>query len=212
MATKQQTPQWGLCIDWETSGATWGGDSSKDYQGLTFGAIVFRTDTFEPVEELYREIKYAPEKGWGWQDTAEKIHGKSRQYLEEHGVDQETAAVELIELIMKYWGTDSKVMLLGHNVEFDRRFTNQLLNQVDFEFSIENTGKYASRIDVHHVMLDTSSTGFIAFNIFKSDLLFNKVGFEDRGNHDALDDARRTLATAQTINALVQAGWEIVNG
>ena len=200
---KQLDFKFGLCIDWETSGAIWGGDSSKEFQGISCGAIVFDVKTFDPVEELYLEIKHNPK--WKWSDEAEKIHGLSREYLEQNGVTQEEAAMALAELILKYWGTDSKVMFLGHNPEFDRRFTNQLLNEIDIEFSVEASGKFDSRIDVFHVVLDTSALGFITLGLYKSDLLFEKIGFEERGDHNALDDARQTLMTCKVIRELVQS-------
>lgn len=199
--TKQQTPKYGLCIDWETSGAVWGGDSSKEYQGLSYGAIVFDANTFEEIEKIYVEIKYNPK--WKWSAEAEAIHGMSQKYLEENGVSQEDAAMKLAELILKYWGPDSKVMFMGHNAEFDRRFTNQLLNEIEIEFSVEKQTKFTSWIQLHHVILDTSPLGFVAVGLFKSDLLFAKMGFEDRGDHNALQDAEQTLATAKAIRELV---------
>ena len=201
-----QPPQkYGLCIDWETSGATWGGDSSKDYQGLAFGAIVFDTATFEPVEKLYREIKFNADK-YQWSEGAQKIHGLTIEYLEEHGVSQEDAATDLLELILKYFGPDSKVMFLGHNPEFDRRFTDQLVATVEFEFSVEKKHPEFTQIQLHHVVLDTSALGFITFGLYKSDLLFDKIGFEQRGDHNALQDAEQTLQTCQVDQGLVQLG------
>ena len=198
----QQPQKYGLCIDWETSGATWGGDSSKDFQGLTFGAIIFETENFTAIEELYMEIKYDPK--WGWSEEAERIHGKTREYLEEHGVSQEEAATALIELILKYFGPDSKVMFMGHNAEFDRRFTNQLLNTVEFEFSVERENPDFTQIQLHHVVLDTSPIGFVTLGLYKSDLLFEKIGYDARGAHNALDDARMTLGAAAAIRQMMK--------
>lgn len=200
--TKQVTPQLALCIDWETSGATWGGDSSKEFQGLTFGAVVFNTQTFEVVETLYREIKF--KDTFKWSEEAQKIHGKSQEYLAEHGVEQEEAAADLLELILKFWGPSNKVMFLGHNPEFDRRFTNQLTKSVGIEFSVEASGEPCDgRIELHHVLLDTSALGFITMGLFKSDLLFEAVGLEARGEHNALDDALYTVETCKRIRLLV---------
>ena len=198
---KQLDFKFGLCIDWETSGAVWGGDSSKEFQGISFGAIVFDVNTFEPIEELYLEIKHNPK--WKWSDEAEKIHGITRKHLDKNGVTQEEAAVALAEMIIKYWGINSKVMFLGHNPEFDRRFTNQLLNEIGIEFSVEPTGKFDSRIELFHVVLDTSALGFITLGLYKSDLLFERIGFEERGAHNALEDARQTLMTCKVMRELV---------
>jgi hypothetical protein len=204
--SKQQTPQYGLCMDWETSGATWGGDSSKEYQGLSFGAIVFDAKTFEEVDKIYVEIKFNSK--WKWSAEAEAIHGMSQAYLEENGISQEDAAIKLAEFILKYWGPDSKVMFMGHNAEFDRRFSNQLLNEIEIEFSVEKQTQFTSWIQLHHVILDTSPLGFVAVGLFKSDLLFEKMGFEQRGDHNALQDAEQTLATAKAIRDLVSIALE----
>lgn len=198
--TVQQPQKFGLCIDWETSGATWGGDSSIKYQGISFGAIIFDTETFTEVESMYCLVKFNPDK-YEWTEGAQKIHGLTIEHLEKHGLSQEDAAVQLIELIVKYFGTDSKVMLLGHNPEFDRRFTNQLLNSVEFEFSVERKNEEFTHIPLHHVILDTSALGYITMGLYKSDLLFERMGFEERGDHNALVDARQTLETCKIIRA-----------
>ena len=200
--TVQQTPKYGLCLDWETSGAVFGGDSAKDHQGLSFGAIVFNTEDFSPVEKLYREIKFKPER-YQWQEGAAKVHGMTQEYLEKNGVSQEDAAVDLATLILKYWGPDSKVMFLGHNPGFDIRFTDQLMNSVEIEFSVERKTNFDSWIQLHHVVLDTSATGFITLGLFKSDLLFDRIGFAERGDHNALADAEQTLETCAAIRGLI---------
>lgn len=202
--TVQQTPEFGLCIDWETSGAVFGGDSSREHQGITFGAIVFRTKDFTPVEKMYREIQFDASK-YKWTEGAQKIHGLTQDYLLENGVTQEEAAIDLAALILKYFG-DGKVMFLGHNPEFDRRFTNQLMNVIEIEFSVEKQTTFNSWIQLHHVMLDTSALGFITLGLFKSDLLFEKIGFEARADHNALADAEMTLDTCAAIQALVGIG------
>ena len=194
--------KYGLCLDWETSGATWGGDSSKTYQGLSFGAIVFDTDTFDEIEKIYVEIKFDESK-WKWSPEAEKVHGLTKDYLAANGVDAIDAACGLAELIMKYWGTNSKVMFLGHNPEFDIRFTNQLLNNIDIEFSVERKTSMQGWIQLHHVILDTSALGYITLGLYKSDLLFDKIGFPERGDHNALADAEQTLLTCKAIRELV---------
>lgn len=201
--TYQLTPDHALCIDWETSGAVFGGDSSKEYQGVAFGAVVFNTKTFEVIETLYRMVKFDAAK-FKWSDEAEKIHGLSREHLAEHGVTQEDAAMDLLDLILKYWGPTNKVMFLGHNPEFDRRFTNQLTMSVNIEFSVEKTANEVDgHIQLHHVMLDTSAAGFITMGLFKSDLLFEAVGLEERGEHNALTDALYTVETCKRIRLLV---------
>ncbi len=205
--TKQITPEYAICIDWETSGAIFGGDSSKDHQGLSFGAVIFRTKTFEPVATLYRLIQFN-EKKYKWTEGAQKIHGLTQEYLLEKGVSQEEAAIDLLEFILKYFGPDSKVMFLGHNPKFDIRFTDQLLNTIEFEITDEDKNmRHPSYtpIVLHHVILDTSALGFITLGLFKSDLLFEKIGFEERGEHNALSDALMTVKTCQAMKQVVES-------
>lgn len=206
--TKQVTPEFGLCLDWETSGATWGGDSSKEYQGIQVGLIVFKTKDFTPVDMLKLNIKFDETK-YKWSEEAEKIHGLSREFLEANGVTQEEAATQILELILKYWGPEGKVMFLGHNQKFDRRFTNQLLLSVGVEFSEERKTDSPAWIQIHHVLLDTSGIGFVTFGLYKSDLLFEAMGFEDRGAHDALEDAMQTLETCRNIRLLINAALDL---
>lgn len=199
--TIQQTPDFGLCLDWETSGATWGGDSSIDYQGISFGAVVFSTKTFEPVETLHVIVKFNADK-YKWTEQAENIHGMSQEFLAENGISQEDAAAALLELIAKYF-PGTKVMFMGHNNEFDRRFTNQLFNTIGVEFTKEASGKFDTVVELHHVIIDTAAVGFVSMGLFKSDLLFEAVGLAERGKHNALEDALMTLETCRRIRMLV---------
>jgi len=214
--SRHTLPQFGLCIDWETTGAKFGGTSSTDHQGIQFGAIIFRTDTFEEVETLKCLIKFKADK-YKWTETAEKIHGLSRERLEAEGLPQEEAAAALLELLVKYFPAGVKVMVLGHNAEFDISFTDQLLRSVGVAFTVKWAEVEATAdgmvdvvIPVHHVLLDTSSTGFLTIGIFKSDTLFTRLGFPPRGDHDALDDARMTLQTAKAIREIFNIGLEVV--
>jgi exonuclease I len=208
-------PQFGLCIDWETTGAKFGGTSSADHQGIQYGAIIFRTDTFEAIEEVRCLIKFDAEK-YVWTEAAQKIHGMSREYLEENGVSQQDAAVILLELLGKYFAGDARVMVLGHNAEFDISFTDQLLRSVGVAFTVKWAEVEDPSVDViipiNHVILDTSSTGFITFGTAKSDKLFEAIGFEKRGDHDALQDAKMTLETAKAIREIFNLGLEALKG
>jgi DNA polymerase III epsilon subunit-like protein len=189
-------PKFGLAVDWETSGADWNDkeNTPKRFQGISFGAIVFNAETFEPIEEIYHEIQFDDTK-YEWDMGAQKIHGLSREYLKDHGVSREEAAVALAELVMKYWGPDSDVMFLGHNAHFDINFTNQLF--VDHGLP---------KLKLHNVVLDTAGTGFISIGLFKSDQLFEYLGFDKRGNHNSLDDIRMTLQTCQLIRGFTELG------
>jgi DNA polymerase III epsilon subunit-like protein len=187
--SKAHPGKYGLLIDWETTGSNFGGDSSIDYQGITFGAVVFDTTTFEEVDALYRELHFDDSK-YKWTDGAEKIHGKSREYLAEHGVPREEALADLMELILKYWAPGSKILVAGHNVSFDNDFTTQLFR----DFGLDESLKF------HHVVVDTSGISFVCIGEYKSDAVFKILGgLGDRGAHNALEDSRATLAVLRTV-------------
>jgi DNA polymerase III epsilon subunit-like protein len=186
---QKSLPTHGLAIDWETSGSAWGEDSSLTYQGISFGAAIFRLADFEPVETLYREIKFDDSK-YKWQDSAQRIHGLSREHLEAHGVTQEAAAVDLATFYLKYFAPDEFVYILGHHIDFDIKFTEQLLKPFEVMFQIGAT------------RIDTSGTGLIMFGIHKSDELFTFLGLPERTTHNALEDTLLTLQAAKMMRTI----------
>lgn len=202
MKKPKNHPKFGLGIDWETSGSDWDDPdgSHKKYQGLSFGAVVFDVDTFEPIETLYCELKFDGDK-YHWSKEAEAIHGLSQEYLEKNGISREEAVILLGEFILKYFGPDGKVMFLGHNADFDIKFTNQLLTDFDLP-----------PLNKHHVILDTSSTGFITLGLYKSDMLFERLGFDKRGAHNALEDILMTLETCKIIKGLMTFAMQELYG
>lgn len=202
MKKPKNHPKFGLGIDWETSGSDWDDPdgSHKKYQGLSFGAVVFDADTFEPIETLYREVYFDSLK-YSWSSEAQAIHGLSQEHLGVNGVTREDAACDLAEMILKYFGPDGKVMFLGHNADFDIKFTNQLFG----DFGLPPLNK-------HHVILDTSSTGFITLGLYKSDMLFERLGFDKRGAHNALEDIMMTLETCKIIKGLMAFAMQELYG
>jgi len=176
-------PIWGLAIDWETSGYSLPNYASK-HQGISYGAIIFDVKTLEPVESLYREIQFDPK--YIWDAGAEKVHGISREHLVEHGVTQELAALELVDLVNRYLGNDS-VMVLGHRVHFDKAFTNQLLDSAGMEFNW------------HPTTIDSCSMATILLELTYSDDIFRTLGLPQRGIHNALEDITYTLAAVQKM-------------
>jgi DNA polymerase III epsilon subunit-like protein len=203
----QPVGQFGVCLDWETTGAKYGGTSSRYYQGIELGAIVFNTSTFEPIEELSCLVQFRPER-YEWTAEAERIHGKSRELLAREGLPQEAAAERLLALLARYFPAGARVLVLGHNCEFDVEFTDQLLRTVGVAF----TPRWAEAegvdviIPVSHVRLDTSSAGFLLFGRYKADRLFEVMGFPPRAEHSALEDARLTLRTAQVLREVFNHG------
>ncbi len=193
--SKAHPGKYGLLIDWETSGSDFGGDSSVEYQGITYGAVVFDTTTFDEVDSLYRELHF-DDKKYRWTEQAEKIHGKSREYLATHGVPREEGLADLMELLLKYWAPGSKILVAGHNVSFDNDFTFQLFRDHDLEGALK----------LHHVVIDTSGIGFVCIGDYKSDAVFNILGgLSQREDHNALEDARATLAVLRTVRQTFNA-------
>lgn len=186
LMNKSYLPMIGLCLDFETTGSEWGGDSSAKYQGISFGAIAFNTRTFEEIDAIYVEIKFDSSK-YEWTNSAEAIHGLSREYLDIHGLDREDAAITLAEFILKYSGTEP-VVLLSHNTRFDEAFIRQLLG--DFEIPFQS----------HPCQLDTSGTSFLCLGINNSNKMFEFFGMDKRGAHNALEDARMTLCVAKQFH------------
>jgi DNA polymerase III epsilon subunit-like protein len=194
--TKAHPGAYGLAIDWETTGSNFGGDSTKDYQGISFGAIIFDTETLEPVEDLYCLLQFDDTK-YKWSNEAERIHGLTREHLAQHGMPRDEALANLLDLILRYIGSDSKVMFLGHNVAFDVDFTHQLCR----DFGME--------LKVHHVMLETSGTAFLLIGKYKSDDVFEFfTGKTREGSHNALDDAHMALETARNMKLIMSTALE----
>lgn len=188
-------PTKGICCDWETSGADFNLQTHEQptkYQGITFGVVVYDTKTLEPIETLYREVKF--DSKYTWTTEAEAIHGKSREYLAQHGVERLDAALDFAELIVKHFGPTSPVPFMGHNKDFDVSFTQQLMR---------DTG--VPMFNLHHVNIDSSGIAFTLLDIYKSDDVFDFLGFDARGAHNSLEDALMTLASCQRIKLLVQA-------
>lgn len=197
MSNKNQI-QYVLATDVETTGMSWlQGDPAKDHQILSIGLIVADANTFETIEKKYIEIKWNEEsvaaslKNPEFGKKAEKIHGLTRAYLDKNGMVEEDAVCEIAELMMKYWSTEVTIQLLGHNVAtFDLFFIRQLLNKYELPF------KFASR------MYDSFSLGVGTTGAVNSDQLFDVLGFDGRGHHNALDDAEMSLEAFRLVRKL----------
>lgn len=200
--------KFGLALDWETSGSAWDKDSTVDYQGISYAAVIFDLNTFEEIETQTQSIKFDSKK-YKWSPEAEAIHGRSREDLEKNGVAQQDAAVELLELIAKYFGSDKPtVIFLGHNATFDIRFTDQLFRSVGFSFSIEKPNDDLIWVKIFHVVLDTSSLGLITLGEYKSEPLFQKIGCPPRNIHNPMEDIENTLSVCKIVKELVKCSLE----
>lgn len=181
-----------LAIDAETSGmCTSGDDPSVGYQMVSIGLIVSEPKTFKEIEELYIEIKWNGESEWN--DYAFKIHGLSKEYLEENGVDEEDAAAQILELIMRHFDTTKAITLCGHNAaSFDKYFLKSLFR------------KFGIELKFSHRVIDSFTVGLVAVNAYDSDELFAKMELAPRRMHNALEDIKYTLKSIRMINKLIQ--------
>ncbi|MCK9369709.1 exonuclease domain-containing protein [Candidatus Dojkabacteria bacterium] len=184
-----------LVADAETSGVALGEDNpsfnsktGQYFQAVSWGVLVVNAQTLEILDELYLEIKWDGVSQWS--DKAEQVHGMSRAYLEEHGVDMSEAVEEIASLILEYWGPSSAVCLAGHNPSFDRAFLRRTLRSEGIEIN------FAAR------MVDTHSIGYTIFDTYNSDDLFEMVGVPVRAKHNALDDAKAALQVIKTTRAM----------
>lgn len=187
-----------LAIDCETTGIHFDSDdSSEGQQAISWGVIVADAHTFEPIEQIYLEVKWNDEMkakrlaNPSFGVEAESIHGLTFSHLEKHGIDEQQAVEIIGELIMKYWGPSNSPRLLGHNVHlFDYKFLVSMFRRHGIELPKSN----------RHV--DTSSIGFATVNAYTSDQLFETMGFEKRGDHNALTDALMSLQSCKLISTL----------
>ena len=191
-----------LVADCETSGMAFNSDdpsidsvTGQTFQSVSWGFVVADATTFQPIEKLYLEIQWDGVSKW--EPKAQAVHGLALEYLEANGMSEEDAVVAIASLILKYWGPDGSVSLGGHNVAtFDLHFLRRLMRSQGIEI------KFAHR----HV--DTSSIGLATFGTFTSDGLFEAVGIEARGKHNALDDAEHSLRAMRVVKQLFNACLE----
>ena len=187
-----------LALDCETTGLAYNSDdpsydpkTGKLYQAISWGFIVADAVTLKPIETLYLEIKWDGESEWNM--GAQKVHGLSKEHLEKNGLTEEEAVVQIGSLILKHWGPDVSIRTLGHNhVSFDLWFLKRLMRKYGVELKFGN----------RHI--DMSSIGFVNWNTFTSDQLFEAVGFDGRGAHNALDDASLSLEAARRTRLIFQ--------
>ena len=179
-----------LALDVETSGINFkSNDPSENYQIVSIGLIVADTDKFNPIEELYLEIKWNKEDQWD--DRAESIHCLSRNYLENNAMDEKDAVEEIALFLDKHFGIDHAISCLGQNVgTFDVLFLKRLLKKYKLPF------KFAAR------HLDTFSLSISTVGAYSSDELFNIMGFENRTSHNSLDDAKMALRSVKIISKM----------
>ncbi len=184
-----------LIVDTETSGLAYSCDdpsynpkTGETYQIVSIGLIVVNAITLEPIEKVYLEIKWDGKSTWD--QRAQEVHGLTKAYLNENGVDTYEAVEVIGNLILDHWGPDSPVHICGHNPHFDLSFFKRLLRSEGIEIKFGNK------------MIDTNSIGFAVFNTHNSDDLFETVGMPVRKDHNSLEDAMSVLKVLKITRTL----------
>lgn len=187
----------GLCLNQDDP--TYNPVTGERHQAVSWGLIVADTYTLKPIEELYIEIKWnehsiaQAQHSPKWGRKAEAIHGLTREYLETNALTEEQAIEQIGSMILKYWGPTVSIRCLGHNVHtFDMPFFRDLFRRHGILLT------FGAR---HY---DTNSIGFATLGTFTSDEYFDKLGFEKRGDHNALVDARQALESTRRIRKIFQ--------
>lgn len=188
----------GLCINNHTPVEN---NDGERHQAVSWGFVVADAQTLMPQKELYVEIKWNKySKEQRKLDSyfgihAEKIHGLTKEYLDDNGMT-ETEAVERIanEIIVPYWGIGanmSNIRTLGHNVHtFDLPFLRDLF------------GRHGLDLPFGNRHMDSNSLGFGTVGSLNSDDLFSVLGMDDRDEHNALEDARMALESFRLVRVL----------
>lgn len=193
---KQTVPRWALSFDCETSGLIEGVYVGK-HQMISFGAVIFDCRTYEVIDKLYVEIKFDDTKVWD--DYAEKVHGLSREYLAEHGVHEEDALVQLLEMLLKYFGPEEEILIMAHNPNFDKAWLRDLFQRYDVNAKIWFRA------------IDTCSVAIAMLEVVRSDDLYAATGLEKRGQHNALQDALYSIEAMKYVKDLYLLGKAVAD-
>lgn len=196
------SPKYVLAIDCETSGLAGRSldpsrnldNPSEFYQAVAWGVVVLDFETFQPVELYKCFIK--PVEGVTWSTRAEQVHGLSREWLAENGIDEEQAVVEIAELIVKYWGTSTPVIALGHNPFFDVAFMRSMF------------ARHGVSVRFSNRLIDTNSLLMVLLNLTGSDAMFDYFEFPPRDKHDPLDDILMTIISASEFRKRYRAAQQ----
>jgi hypothetical protein len=185
-----------LAMDCETTGLFFNEDdpsynsqTGQTHQSVSWGFIVADAKTLKPIEKLYIEIKHDGKSEWN--SKAEAVHGLSKAYLKENGMDASEAVEAIANLIIKHWGPTGNICTLGHNVvSFDLCFLKRLMRSQGIVLKFGN----------RHI--DTFAASMGTIQAFNSDDLFDTMGLPVREKHNALEDIEYTLESLRRIKVL----------
>ena len=205
MANRDKNFKYALAVDFETTGVCMGQlnpvantATGERHQAVSAGILVVDMDSLEIVDERYLEIKWNEEskrqlvENPSFGKFAEKIHGLTIDHLEDNGIDEEEAVEEIANLVVEYWGLNTPISMMGHNVYFDRDFLHDMFSRhkLPFRFSQRN--------------IDSFSIGIVNWRAFCSDELFDTVVGTKRTEHNALEDIKLTLEAIKTTRFLFE--------
>lgn len=123
-----------LSIHVETTGINTVVDEpiNKGHEIVCLSAVICEKKTFKQIDEICIFIDHGIDKiGSEW-------HGITVPFLEEEGVDEETAVLEFSNFILQYFNPDVSIITMGQNVHsFVLPFVKDLLyrNEVYIYFS-----------------------------------------------------------------------------
>lgn len=198
---KIDAPQYVLAFDCETSGLVSGkksdnpaydAETGEEYQAIEWGVCVVDLATFEVVDHLHTKVKFNPKMKWS--TRAEAVHKNSIAQLEQDGVDEEDFICDFAELVSKYWGTSTPVIVMGHNVQFDLAFIRRALK------------RHGVAIHFSNRMIDTNSIGMALARLASSDQMFEYFDMPPRGAHSALEDILMTILAAKNFRMIFDHG------
>jgi DNA polymerase III epsilon subunit-like protein len=104
----------------------------KNNEIVCLSAVVCEKRTFKTIDEIIIFIDH------GLRDIGTRWHGITPEFLEENGLDEESAVVEFSNFILQYFDPDGSIITLGQNVHsFVLPFVKNLLyrNEVYIYFS-----------------------------------------------------------------------------
>jgi hypothetical protein len=195
----------GLVIDWETSGLASRETPWRTYlegpQGIEIGVIAVELPSFTPLGEFDSHVRFlgshhgiaysgSLHESLTWCDNAEKIHGLSISRLMKAPSPTEVSE-RLIRFVKEATGIDdlqkNPIMLCGHNPDADAYYLRQLLY----------LGGSENKIRLHSRMIDSFTMGYFLYGTNNSNELFELTSGVKRDTHRALEDAGFTLAAFQ---------------
>lgn len=190
-----------MCFETDASDSrVYNSETGERHQALSWGLVVAELATYEPVKgaELYFELKWNEDSRRQRRENpkfgvfAEGIHGLTPDYLEENGVSFEEGALQVKELLSRYWEPKDDIRTVGQNVHL-----------FDVPFLLDTLRRGGQRISFGSRHLDTHSLAMGTTRAHNTDAMLVAVGLDERiGHHNALEDAKLTLEVFRKISTM----------